>query len=150
MDESGLIVSRLLSFSVGASPRTYLFVSALEPLVAAAAVWAAPTPPELCVTSPSVEARATAAFAAAGRCVRTIDEPLLAARAPGETAADVGARYAQALRGLHALASRRTLVVMDELPLHGRGGAREVHDAALLRAAERIERELPGRERPSR
>jgi broad specificity phosphatase PhoE len=123
--------------------RTYLFVSALEPLAAAAAVWSAPAPPDLCVTSPSAQARATAAFAAAGHYLRRIDEPLLAARAPHESAADVAARYAEALRVLHALASTRTLVVVDELPLNGRGGPHELDDAALLHAAERIERELP-------
>jgi hypothetical protein len=122
--------------------RTYLFVSAQEPLTAATAVWAAPAPPDLCVTSPSAQARSTAAFAAAGHFLRTIDEPLLAGPAAGESAADVWARYAEALRVLHALASRHTLVVVDDMRLNG-GGAHELDDEALLREAERIERELP-------
>jgi hypothetical protein len=76
--------------------------------------------------------------------VHTIDEPLLAGRGLGESAADVGARYAEALRVLHALDSRHTLVVVDELQLNG-GGALRLDDAALLRHAQRIERELPVR-----
>jgi hypothetical protein len=112
--------------------RTYLFVSAAEPLLSAIAVSAAPTPPDLCVTSPSDRARATAAFACAGRFVRTIDEPLLASPRDDESSADVAARFARALRALHAFDSRYILVVLDEVGLGGCSGF-ELDDEALLR-----------------
>jgi broad specificity phosphatase PhoE len=112
--------------------RTYLFVSAAEPLLSAIAVSAAPTPPDLCVTSPSHRARATAAFACAGRVVRTIDEPLLARPCDSESSADVAARFARALRALHAFDSRYILVVLDEVGLCGSSGF-ELNDEALLR-----------------
>jgi broad specificity phosphatase PhoE len=117
--------------------RTYLFVSAAKPFLGAIAVSAAPTPPDLCVTSPSPRARATAAFACAGRSVRTVDEPLLARPDDGESSGDVAARFARALGALHVLNSRFVLVVVDEVGLRGRSGF-ELDDVALLRDALRI------------
>src|SRR5262247_970312 len=68
------------------APRSYLFVSSHEPLMAAAAVWSwAEGPPDLCVTSPSLEARGTASFAVAGRFVTVLVEPMLAPRWPDES-----------------------------------------------------------------
>ncbi len=121
--------------------RTYLIVASSEPEAAAEAVRTAPAPPDLCVTSPSAAAHATAAIAAGGHYLRTIDEPLLARRADGESAADLSARYAQALRVLHALASQRMLVVVDDLPLPP-DPALELDDAELLRYAAQIEHDL--------
>jgi broad specificity phosphatase PhoE len=118
---------------------TYLFVSAAEPLLSAIAVSAAPTPPDLCVTSPSHRARATAVFACAGRVVRTIDEPLLARPCDGESSADVAARFARALRALLEFDSRHVLVVLDEIGLCGRSGF-ELDDAALCHGLENLTR----------
>jgi hypothetical protein len=111
--------------------RTYLFVSAAEPLLGAIAVSTAPKPPDLCVTSPTHRARATAAFACAGRLVRTRDEPLLARPCDSESPADVAARFVQALRVLYAFESRNILVVLDEVGLCGSSGF-ELDDEALL------------------
>ena len=124
--------------------RTYLLVSTSRPLAAAAALRGADGPPDLCVTSPSAAARETAAFAAGGRYVRTIDEPLLARRADGESLDDLAARYAEALRVLHALTSRRTLVVVDELPPRY-DGVLALDDAELLRCADRVEQDVTPR-----
>jgi hypothetical protein len=122
--------------------RTYLVVATSEPEAAAQAVRAAPVRPDVCVTSPSAEAHATAALAAAGHYMWMFDEPLLARRGDGESTADLAGRYAHALRVLHALDSRRTLVVVDDFPLDGRPTL-ELDDAGLLRYAQRIEQALP-------
>jgi hypothetical protein len=118
---------------------TYLFISAAEPVLAAIAVSAAPAPPDLCVTSPSSRARATAAFACVGHLVRTMDEPLLAKRDDSETCAAVADRFAAALRRLSEFDSRSVLVVVDEIGLHGSHGF-ELDGASLLCHADRIER----------
>src|SRR4029453_13276421 len=69
--------------------RTFLLASALKPQTAArAAAWAA-SPPDVVVRSPSPLAREAAAIAVGGRWVFTIDEPLLAPCAPGESGGDV-------------------------------------------------------------
>jgi hypothetical protein len=122
--------------------RTFLFVSADEPLVAAQAVWSTPTPVDLCVMAPSVAARETVAFACAGRPVRVVEEPLLGAPRPGEGPVELEARRADALRALYALETRSALVVWDEL---GQGQARPMvfDEAWLLRTAEDIEQHLP-------
>jgi hypothetical protein len=64
--------------------RTYLFVSASEPLAAADAAWSARTPVDLCVAGPSRAAHDTATFACGGYPIRMIEEPLLASRRPDE------------------------------------------------------------------
>jgi len=98
----------------GRAGRTFVFVSALEPLAAAQAIWSAPTPVDLCVAAPSRTARETAAFAVAGRPVATVLEPLLAAPREGQTGAARAARAADALLALYALDTRTALVVWDD------------------------------------
>jgi hypothetical protein len=79
------------------APRSYLFVSAREPLAAAVALWSwADGPPDIGITSPSPEAQDTATFAAAGHFVTIFDEPLLERRRPGESWDDFRARFAKA------------------------------------------------------
>jgi hypothetical protein len=95
--------------------RTFVFVSAFEPLAAAQAVWSSPVPIDLVVAGPSDAARHTAAFAIAGRAVRMVSEPLLAARRPTESAIAAAAREADALLALYALDTHAALVVWDEL-----------------------------------
>ena len=99
------------------APRSYLFVSAREPLAASVALWSwADGPPDLCITSPSSEAQDTAAFAAAGHFVTTFHEPLLARRRPGESWDDFRDRFAEGLRIVATYDTRAALVVCDELP----------------------------------
>lgn len=99
------------------APRSYLFVTAREPLAAAVALrsWA-DGPPDLCLTSPSPEAQDTAAFAADGHFVTIFDEPLLARRRPGESWDDFKGRFAEGLRIVATYDTRAALVVCDELP----------------------------------
>jgi hypothetical protein len=99
------------------APRSYLFVSAREPLAAAVAIWSwAEGPPDLCITSPSPEAQDTAAFATAGRVVTIFDEPLLARRGRGESWENFRDRFAEGLRIVATYDTRAALVVCDELP----------------------------------
>jgi hypothetical protein len=99
------------------APRSYLFVSARDPLAAAVALWSwAEGPPDLCLTSPSPEAQDTAAFAAAGHLVTIFDEPLLARRQLGESWDNFGERFAEGLRIVAAYDTRAALVVCDQLP----------------------------------
>jgi hypothetical protein len=121
--------------------RTFVFVSALEPLAAAQAVWSSPVPIDLAVAGPSEAARQTARFAVAGRPVRMVSEPLLAARRPSESDIAMAARKADALLALYALDTHVALVVWDELehqpePLI-------VDEWWLLDRAERISLALP-------
>ena len=99
------------------SPRSYLVVSAREPLAAAVAVrsWS-DGPPDLCVTSPSPEAQDTAAFATDGHPTANFDEPLLARRRPAEDWNDFRARFAEGLRVVSAYDTRAALVVCDQVP----------------------------------
>jgi hypothetical protein len=123
-------------------PRSFLFVSADDPLAAARAVVAwADGPPDLCVSSPSRAARETAAVVCPA-AAEFLDEPLLAGRAPGESAADFAARTAEALRTLNAFETRSALVIWDSL--FTQGGMPAVFDGdELLRLAESIELEIP-------
>jgi hypothetical protein len=125
------------------APRSYLFVSAREPLAAAAALWSwADGPPDLCITSPSPEAQDTAAFAAAGHFVTTFDEPLLARRRPGESWNDFRDRFAEGLRIVAAYDTRAALVVCDEVP--DRWPTPFVLDGEnILERAELLEGEVP-------
>jgi len=122
--------------------RNYLLVSADQPLASAAAIKRCPTPPDLCVKSPSAEAALTASLAFDGRYVRTVDEPLLAARRPGESAGDFEWRCADALRALYALDTRLAFVIFDALP-SVRAGWLLLDESSLLHLAERIERAVP-------
>ena len=101
------------------SPRSYLVITAREPLAAAVAVRSWPEgPPDLCVTSPSPEAQDTAAFASGNHPVTTFDEPLLARRHPGESWDDFRSRFAEGLRVVSTYDTRAALVVCDEVPDH--------------------------------
>jgi hypothetical protein len=123
-------------------PRRYLFVSADEPVGAAAAVWEwSAGPPDLCVTSPSAAARETAAFACAGHAVRIVEEPLLAGR-DGDSAADFEDRFAEALRVLLAFDTRTALVVCDDLPPSW-AAPLAAGEAEVERRATQIEHSLP-------
>jgi len=119
-----------------------VFVSALEPLAAAQAVWSSPVPIDLCAAGPSDAARDTAHFAVAGRPVRLVSEPLLAARRVGESDGALAAREADALLALYALDTRAALVVWDELE---RDGSQPIilNEWWLLDRAERIDLALP-------
>jgi hypothetical protein len=119
--------------------RTYLLVAADQPLASAAAIKRCPTPPDLCVKSPSAAAALTASLAFEGRYVRTVDEPLLAARRTGESAADFEWRGADAFRVLYALDTRLAFVIFDALP-NVRASWLLLDESALLHLAERIER----------
>jgi hypothetical protein len=128
--------------------RTFVFVSATEPLAAAQAAWSSPHPIDLCVTAPSETARETGVFACAGRAVRIVDEPLLSARWPGEDEVGQAARRADALRAVYALDTRCALVVWDTLSMWTAllpGGADPIflEETWLLHTAEQIERQLP-------
>jgi hypothetical protein len=128
--------------------RTFVFVSATEPLAAAQAAWSSPRPIDLCVTAPSSAARETGVFACAGRPVRIVEEPLLSARWPGEDEVGQTARRADALRAVYALDTRCALVVWDTLAVWAAlspGGSDPVvlQETWLLRTAEQIERHLP-------
>jgi hypothetical protein len=125
-----------------ATPRTYLFVPADEPLAAAQAVWTARTAIDLCVAGPSQAARDAAAFAVAGRAVRTVCEPLLGAPPFGESPTEAAAREADALLALYALDTRSALVVWDALP-SAPPPATSYDETWLLETAERIGRSLP-------
>jgi len=120
----------------------YFFVSSLQPTVSARVAVEAVDPIDLCVTSPSKEAHETAAAARNGQFVFTVDEPLLAGRVPHETANDVLARYAQALRVIAAYSTRCALVVCDDLEIFGRNVVR-MDESDLLATADAIERRLP-------
>lgn len=122
--------------------RKYLIVSADQPLVAAAAIQHSPTPPDLCVKSPSHAAGLTADLAFDGRHVHTIDEPLLEGRRPGESAADFEWRCADALCALYALETQLAFVVFDALPSALDNGLL-LDESQLLQLAERIERTVP-------
>jgi hypothetical protein len=99
------------------APRSYLVVSAREPLAAAVAVGAWRTgPPDICFTSPSREAGDTAAFATAGHAVPTFEEQLLARRKVPEGWNDFRARFAEGLRFVATYDTRAALVVFDEVP----------------------------------
>jgi hypothetical protein len=140
-DEGG-DMTRLLHDPGPARARSYLFVTASEPLAAAQAVWSARTPIDLCVSAPSAAARDAAAFACAGRPVRMLEEPLLVARRPDEDDIALISRHADALRALYALDTWSALVVWDDIAAGGQT-ALVFDDAWLLHTAELIERHLP-------
>jgi hypothetical protein len=125
------------------APRSYLFVSAREPLAAAVALWSwADGPPDLCITSPSPEAQDTAAFAADGHFVTIFDEPLLARRRPGESWDDFKGRFAEGLRIVATYDTRAALVVCDELP-DGWGTPFVLDGDGIITRASVLEDEVP-------
>jgi hypothetical protein len=122
------------------SERTFLFVSATEPLVAAQAVWSTSAPIDLCVSDASIEARDTGAFACAGRPVHVAEEPLLAPR-PGEGTVDSAVRWADALLALYALDTSSALVVCHGL-LDGQPLPALRDETWLLHTAEQLQLHL--------
>jgi hypothetical protein len=122
--------------------RLFLLVSAHKPHAAARAAAESPEPIDLVVTSPTALAREAAAIAVGGRWVFTVDEPLLAPRAPGEGGGDVIARLAQALRGLRAFEARAPLVVCDGLDILG-AGVFVLDERGVERLGNDVERVLP-------
>jgi hypothetical protein len=119
--------------------RTYLLVAAEEPFEAAAALSKFSAPPDLCVRSPSLQAKYTAGVAFHGRHVRTIDEPLLARRRSAESEGDYAWRCADALRALYALDAQKAFVVFDTYVDTVRRPLL-LDERALLRLAEAVER----------
>ena len=129
--------------SVFDAPRRYLFVSARDPLGAAAAVWSWPEgPPDLCVTSPSPEAQDTAGFASAGHLVTIVVEPMLARRRATESWDDFKARFAEGLLIVSAHDTRAALVVCDQFPDEWRAPF-VVDGESILRRADLLRREVP-------
>jgi hypothetical protein len=122
--------------------RTFVITSAVEPQTAARAAAEAPHRIDLVVVSPTPLAREAAAIAVGGRWVFTVEEPLLAPRAPQETGADVLARLARALRGLPAYKADAPLVVLDTLDVLG-AGVFVLDEEGIARAADDLERLLP-------
>jgi hypothetical protein len=122
--------------------RMFLLASALEPQAAARVAAESAHPIDLVVTSPSALAREAAAIAVGGRVVFTVEEPLLAPRAPGESGGDVIGRLAQALRGLPAFEAKAPLVVLDGLDVLG-AGVFVLDEEGVMRCADDLERLLP-------
>jgi hypothetical protein len=122
--------------------RLFLLASALQAQAAARVAAELPTPIDLVVTSPSTLAREAAAIIVGGRWVFTVDELLLAQRAPGESGDDVLRRFAQALRGLLAFEARAPLVVLDALDILG-AGVFAFDEDGITRGAHILEGLLP-------
>jgi hypothetical protein len=122
--------------------RIFIIVSADDRHEAERAVVLAGARPDICVVSPSTSARETAAFAVGGHWTYTIEEPLLARRAPAESGADVLGRLARALRGAAATEAGTPLVVCDRFDILG-ATAFVLEESSLLRLADDLERSLP-------
>ena len=122
--------------------RLFLLASALQAQAAARVAAELPASIDLVVTSPSTLAREAAAIIVEGRWVFTVDMPLLARRAPGESGDDVLRRLAQALRGLHAFEAKAPLVVLDALDILG-AGVFTLDEEGVTRAADALEGLLP-------
>jgi hypothetical protein len=90
------------------------------------------------VRSPSALAREAAAIAVGGRWVFTVDEPLLASRAPGESGGDVLGRLARVLRGVQALDVQAPLIVCDRLDILG-AGLFALDEEGLMRCADDLD-----------
>ena len=117
----------------------YLLVSSDHPLEAREALRAAPSPPDLCVRSPSSEARVAVEVAFGESYVRTIEEPLLSHRRADESLGDFAKRCADALFAVYALHTSMGFVIIDELP--GTGMTPLLLDEpSLLRIAERLDK----------
>ena len=99
--------------------RTFILVSADDPVSAAEAVASVDTPPDVCIVSPSRKAHSTATTAVRGRWIELVEEPLLARRADDESGDDVMARLAQGLRGALALDGDLPLIVCDRIDILG-------------------------------
>jgi len=122
--------------------RTILLASPSSAAAAARLAAAADETIDAVVTTPSAGARAAARAAAGGHWAFTIDEPLLARCAPGESGGDVLSRVAQALRGVYALDAHVVLVVCDGLDVLG-AGLFVLDEGGVLAAADALERLVP-------
>jgi len=120
------------------APRNYLVVTAGETGEALRS-WGLP---DLCVTSPSAEARNTAAFILAGDHVPWMSESLLGTRGESESLDDFKERFATALRTVAAYDARAALVVCDEVP-GGRPTPFALDGESILRRAALLEGEVP-------
>ena len=123
------------------SERRFLLASALRPEEARRSAAELPEPIDLVVTSPTELARQAAATTVGDRWVVTLEEPLLAPRASGESGGDVLARFAQALRGVRASQSSVALVMCDTLDLLG-GSTFVLDEQGLMHVAEALD-QLP-------
>jgi hypothetical protein len=123
------------------SDRRFLLASAVRPEDASRTAAELPEPIDLVVTSPTELAQQAAASVVGDRWVFTLEEPLLAPRASGESGGDVLARFAQALRGVRARESSVSLVMCDTLDLLG-GSTFLLDEKGLMRVAEALD-QLP-------
>ena len=123
------------------SDRRFVLASAVRPEDARRTAAELPEPIDLVVTSPTELAQQAAASVVGDRWVFTLKEPLLAPRASGESGGDVLARFAQALRGVHARESRVSLVMCDTLDLLG-GSTFVLDEKGLMHVADALD-QLP-------
>jgi hypothetical protein len=121
--------------------RRFVLASAVRPEDARRTAAELPEPIDLVVTSPTELARQAAARAVGNRRVFTVEEPLLAPRASGESGGDVLARFAQALRGVRACESSVALVMCDTLDLLG-GSVFVLDEKGLMHVADALD-QLP-------
>jgi hypothetical protein len=121
--------------------RRFLLASALRPEEAKRSAAELADPIDLVVTSPTERARRAAPSAVGDRWVFTLEEPLLAPRVSGESARDVLARFAQALRGVRAQKSSVSLVMCDTLDLLG-GSTFVLDEKGLMQVADALD-QLP-------
>lgn len=129
------------SWRENGSNRRFLLASALRPEEAMRSAAELPEPIDLVVTSPTERAREAAASAVGDRWVFTLEEPLLAPRVSGESAGDVLARFAQALRSVRACKSSVSLVMCDTLDLLG-GSLFVLDEKGLMHIADALD-QLP-------
>lgn len=129
------------SSRMNGSDRRFVLASAVRPEDARRTAAELPEPIDLVVTSPTELAQQAAASAAGNRWVFTLEEPLLAPRASGESGGDVLARFAQALRGVCARESRVSLVMCDTLDLLG-GSTFVFDEKGLMHVADALD-QLP-------
>ena len=122
--------------------RSVVLASASSPQEAAVACADATPPVDLIVVGPTALAREAAAVVAGGRWIRTVEEPLLAPRGPGESGDNVLWRLAKALRVVHAHEAAAPLVLLDGLDVLG-ASAFVLDEDELMRFADELERLLP-------
>jgi hypothetical protein len=118
--------------------RRFLLASALRPEEARRSAAELADPIDLVVTSPTERARQAVASTVGDRWVFTLEEPLLTPRVSGESAGDVLARFAQALRGVRAHKSSVSLVMCDTLDLLG-GSLFVLDEKGLMHVADALD-----------
>jgi hypothetical protein len=117
--------------------RRFVLASAVRPEDARRIAAELRAPIDLVVTSPTELARRTAASVLGDRSVFTLEEPLLAPRASGESGCDVLVRFAQALRSVCACESSVSLVMCDTLDLLG-GSTFVLDEKGLMHVADAL------------